>query len=99
MSVHSLPTSNRAPPVDPPGGGGDNGGMEARVAKLEATIPNLATKIDVAELRMEVVRVEGSIRSDMHKEFNAQTWRIIGAMVTFGSLLCAATFFIVKNVK
>ena len=73
-----------------PGNSGEpphNNGMEARVAKLEAALPNLATKVDMAELRTE-----------MHKEFTAQTWRIIGAMFTFGGLLSAAVFFIARNV-
>lgn len=78
-------------PVDRQGGGGDDGGMEARVTKLEAIIPALATKEDLA-------RVEGSIRSDMHREFAAQTWRIIGAILTFGSMLAAAVYFIARNV-
>jgi len=71
-------------------GGGDppyDGGMETRVAKLEAIVPALATKEDL--LRLEV---------KLHQEINAQTWRIIGAMITFGGLLCAATFFIARNV-
>lgn len=74
--------------VDQRGGGGDDDGMEARVAKLEAIVPTLATKIDLADLRAE-----------MHKEFTAQTWRIIGAMLTFGALLSTAVFFIARNVR
>jgi hypothetical protein len=35
----------------------------------------------------------------MHREFTAQTWRIVGAMLTFGGLLSAAVFFIARNVK
>lgn len=66
-------------------------GMEARLAKIETIIPTLATKEDLA-------RAEGGIRSDMHKEFNAQTWRIIGAMLTFGTALTAATYFIARNI-
>jgi hypothetical protein len=62
--------------------------MESRVAKLEAIVPTLATKIDLSDLRVE-----------MHKEFTAQTWRIIGAMMTFGTLLSAAVFFIARNVR
>lgn len=85
-------------PVDQGGEPPDNRGMEARVSKLEAIIPTLATKLDMADLRMELVRVEGSIRTDMHKEFTAQTWRIIGAMLTFGGILSAAVFFIARNV-
>lgn len=77
----------------------DNGGMDARITKLESIVPTLATKIDMADMRTELVRVEGSIRTDMHKEFTAQTWRIIGAMLSFGTLLSAAVFFIARNVK
>lgn len=104
MPVFDHPTRNRLrdtsenavhnggePPQIPPA-------MEARVAKLEAVVPTLATKMDLAELRTELVRVEGSIRADMHKEFTMQTWRIIGAMLTFGGLLSAAVFFIARNV-
>lgn len=91
MSVSYLP--GHGPGVNPPaidggGGGGDDVGMEARVAKLEAIAPTLATKMDLADLRTE-----------MHKEFTAQTWRIIGAMLTFGALLSAAVFFIARNVR
>ena len=66
--------------------------MEARVAKLEAVVPTLATREDLhtklAELRVE-----------MHREFTAQTWRIVGAMLTAGALLTAAVFFIARNVR
>lgn len=74
-------------PIDQGGGSGDDGGMEQRVAKLEAIVPTLATKVDLADLRTE-----------MHRDFTAQTWRIVGAMVTYGTLLCAAVFFIARNV-
>lgn len=89
--------------VDPPGGGGDNGGMEARLAKLEATIPTLATREDLVReftgTRTEMHREVAGLRAEMHREFNSQTWRIIGAMLTFGGLLSAAVFFIARNVK
>lgn len=87
------------PTRKPPGGGNGDDALEARVSKLESIVPTLATKIDMADLRTELARVEGSIRADMHKEFTAQTWRIIGAMMTFGTALVAATFFIAHNVK
>lgn len=38
-----------------------------RVIKIETTLPTLATKEDLA-----------SLRAEMHKEFSAQTWRLIG---------------------
>lgn len=90
MSVSYLPGRKpvRRPSIDGGGDGGDDGGMEARVAKLEAIVPTLATKLDLAELRAEI-----------HKEFTAQTWRIIGAMFSCGALLSAAVFFIARNVR
>lgn len=88
----------------------DNGGMDARIAKLESIAEKTGTQLatlekDVAVIKSnyatkeDLARVEGAIRADMHKEFTAQTWRIIGAMLTFGALLSAAVFFIARNVK
>lgn len=71
-----------APPVDPPGGGGDDGGMEARLAKIEAVLPTLATKADVAEVK---VAVERGINE-------TQRWMIatvIGLFIGFGGLFLA----------
>jgi hypothetical protein len=136
MSSNVVDFESRLKRIDPPGGGGDNGGMEARVSKLEAVIPTLATKVDLmrefnslkleimgdsgafradmqkmdmsirgemskmeGSIRADMAKVEGSIRTDMHKEFTAQTWRIIGAMLTFGAMLTTATFFIARYVK
>lgn len=95
----------------------DNGGMDARIAKLESIAEKTGERFTAIDLKLikietrldtfattfatkeDLARVEGSIRADMHKEFTAQTWRIIGAMLTFGALLSAAVFFIARNVK
>ena len=42
----------QGPPVDLGGGGGDNGGMEARVAKLETAVEYIQR--DIAELKEDV---------------------------------------------
>lgn len=74
------------PPVDPPGGGGDDGGMDGeRIARLEAVIPTLATRSDVAELKIEVA----GLRSEVYKAISEQTWKVVGAC----GLLAAAAFF------
>lgn len=62
-----------------------------RVVKIESVIPTLATKEDL-------VREIGGLRTELHKEIGAQTWRIIGATLTFGAMLTAAVFFIARNV-
>ena len=84
--------------------------MEARIIKLEGAAQDTLERLVRIETRLDhfattfatkedLSKVEGSIRADMHKEFTTQTWRIIGAMLTFGSMLTAITYFIARNVK
>lgn len=40
------------------GGGGDNGDMETRLAKIEAALPTLATKADLHPLDLRLVKIE-----------------------------------------
>ena len=68
--------------------------MEARVTNLEAAVQDtrdrlvrIEARLDLSSTKEDTAKLDGSIRSDMHKEFNAQTWRIIGAMLTFGGAL------------
>ncbi|WP_139133050.1 hypothetical protein [Pandoraea sp. ISTKB] len=81
--------------------------LQARIASVEAILPTLATKEDLAKeigtLRAEVHQEVGGLRSEMHKEFatvhrelHALTWRLIGTMVTLGTALVAATHFVSK---
>lgn len=71
---------------------GYNGGTEPpeppmelteRVAKLESALNLVVT--DVA-----VIRSNYATREDMHREFNLQTWRIIGAVLAAAGLVFAA---------
>jgi hypothetical protein len=73
----------------------DNEGMEVRIKALETfaldardRLVRLETKIDMA-----------ATREDLHKEIGAQTWRIVGAMLTIGAAMSAAVFFIARNVQ
>ena len=84
----------------------DNGGMDARIAKLESIAERTGTQLATLEKDVAVIKSNYATKEDlarvesaMHKEFTAQTWRIIGAMLTFGALLSAAVFFIARNVK
>lgn len=70
-------------------GGGeppDNGAMEARVTQLEAVIPTLATKADLAQVKGELVAtIERGISE-------TQRWMIatvIGLFIGFGGLFLA----------
>lgn len=69
------------------GGPPDNGDMLERIIKLEAAVQTLATREDLA-----------AMRSEMHKEFTAQTWKLITWTTTLGAALVAAVYFIARNV-
>lgn len=93
-SIHHLPSSNFATNGRPP----YDGDMEARVSKLE--VGALDTRDRLIKIESAMATKEDLLRLEvkLHQELNAQTWRLIGAMITFGGLLCAATFFIARNV-
>lgn len=93
MIVNGNP-SWQGPPVDRGDGGGDNGGMEARVKNLELSAQDTRDRLVRIETRMETF----ATKEDMHKELHGMTLKIIGAMLTFGTALTAATFFIARNV-
>ena len=61
------------PPVADGGGGGDNGGREARIAKLEASASHLER--DVSELRADVREIKRDQRADFRT-----TWAAIIAV-------------------
>ena len=80
--------------------------LSQRVSKLEGIAEKTSAQLtalekDVAVIKSnyatkeDVTRLEGS----MHKELTAQTWRIVGFMVTFGTAITAAVYFIARNVK
>ena len=81
-------------PIDTGGQPPYDGGMEARVTKLEAAAQDTRDRLVRIETRLDTF----ATKEDMHKELHASTWKIIGAMLTFGTFLTAATFFIARNI-
>ena len=61
-------------------------------------LARIETKLDAFATKEDLARIEGAIRADFHKEMTVQTWRIIGAMLTFGSMLTAIVYFVSRNV-
>ena len=66
--------------------------MEARVPALEEAIT--AIKLDLAVLKATVATKE-----DLHKEMNAQTWRLVTFVCGFGTALVGATYFLATHIK
>lgn len=73
------------------GGGGD---MFQRVKHLEDKLSDIA--IDVAILKDKTATKEdiGNVKVDLHKDLNAQTWKIISALFIAVLLAVLSHYFI-----
>jgi hypothetical protein len=71
--------------------------LEIDVAILKETVATQSaiselraeTKVAISELRAEMKADMGSLRASLHRELNAQTWKMIGAC----AVLVAATWY------
>ena len=75
------------------GGGGYDGGMETRVAKLEDFVVDARERLTRIEVRLDQTATKadiGEIRSDMHK-MNAEikTWTLATMITIIGTMLAA----------
>ena len=70
--------------------------METRLTRLEAIIPTLATREDLAclenSMRASISRVETTLHSEMTK----QTWRIIALLAGLLPSLFAAAIYVTR---
>jgi hypothetical protein len=95
------------------GGGGYDGGMEARVAKLESIAEKTSERFGALDTNIAVIRTlleemnarvatkadVAAARVDMHKEINAQTWKLVTFVSGFGTALAGAVYFIATHIK
>ena len=65
--------------------------MESRISKIEAIIPMLATREDLA-------KHDGLMREDLAKAFSAQTWKIIIWSTSVFAMSTATTIFITTRI-
>ncbi|MBR7961213.1 hypothetical protein KDW41_12235 [Burkholderia vietnamiensis] len=100
MGVHNFErpvrtsTTDRVTPVDIGGGGGNDGGMEARISALEAASSETRERLARIETRLESV----ATKEDLHREINAQTWKLVTFVCSFGTALVAATYFLATHI-
>lgn len=86
--------------VDSDGGGGDDGGMEARISALEAANFETRDRLIKIETRMDSLASKEDValtRAALQDAINSQTWRLITFVCSFGTALVAATYFIAKH--
>ena len=75
--------------------------MEARIVRLEALIPNLATKQDISHLECGLSKLEGKIyqlEGRMHQEMSALGLRLVGWTIAVMFASFAGVFFIARYV-
>lgn len=73
--------------------------METRLARLEALIPTLATREDLACLESRMNASIGRVETTLHSEMTKQTWRIIALLAGLLPSLFAAAIYVTKHVN
>ena len=75
--------------------------METRITRLEAIIPTLATREDLAQLESRMNSAIQKVETTLHKELTNQTWLIVkwmsGLLVTFLPSLFGAVFYVARH--
>lgn len=74
-----------------------DGGMEKRVEKLEQDLTTLKTDVAVIRSNYSTTADIAKLGAAMQGEINAQTWKLIIWVCSFGTALVAATYFIAKH--
>ncbi|WP_146131893.1 hypothetical protein [Chromobacterium amazonense] len=100
MAEHNVVGFNRPGKgrgVEHAGGPPHNGDMEARVSKLEAIAEATRDRLTGVETRLSIIERTMATKEDLHKEINAQTWKLVTFVCGFGSALVAAVYFIAKH--
>ena len=77
---------------DDGGGGGDD--MLQRVKELENKVATLVTDVAIIKDKLASKEDIQSVKTELHKELNAQTWKIITAIVITVLLAVFSKYFI-----
>lgn len=80
MLVQGDPSWQGAP-IDPPGGGGDNGDMEPRVAKLEVAVEYI--RRDITDIKTDI----REIKKDAREDFRILAGMIIALALGMGAMM------------
>jgi hypothetical protein len=73
--------------------------MEIRLARLEALIPSLATREDLACLGTRMTTAIGRVETTLHTEMTKLTCRIVTLLAVLLPSLLAATVYVTKYVN
>ncbi|MDV0369144.1 hypothetical protein RVO90_24845 [Enterobacter chengduensis] len=73
-------------------GGGDD--MLQRVKDLEVKVATLVTDVAIIKDKLATKEEIQSVKTELHKELNVQTWKIIAALVITVLVAVFAKYFI-----
>ena len=73
--------------------------METRPTRLEALIPTLATREDLACLETRMSASISSVETTLHSEMSKLTWRIMALLAGLLPSLFAAAIYVTKHVN
>ena len=73
--------------------------METRLTRLEALIPTLATREDLACLETRMSASISSVETTLHSEMSKLTWRIMALLAGLLPSLFAAAVYVTKYVN
>ena len=80
--------------------------METRITRLEAIIPTLATREDLAclegRMNVSIQRLETILHQEISKqtqEISRQTWRLFALLAGLVPALFAAAIYVLQNTK
>lgn len=73
--------------------------MESRLTRLEALIPTLATREDLACLETRMSASIGRVETTLHSEMSKLTWRIMALLTGLLPSLFAAAVYVTKYVN
>jgi hypothetical protein len=76
----------------------DDCSVDDRIDRLEKLSEQNAERLTVLGRDVAVIRSNYVTREHLHKEINAQTWRLITFVCGFGTALVGATYFIATHV-
>lgn len=86
--------------IDNSGGPPHDGGMEARVAKLEEFVVDTRERLTKIETRLDQTATKsdiGDIRVDMHKGFVDMTKWVVGTAIGMGAAGIVVMTFVLNN--
>lgn len=76
------------------GGGGGGDDMLQRVKELEVKVSTLVTDVAIIKDKLATKEDIQSVKTELHKELNAQTWKIITALVITLLIAVFSRYFI-----